>query len=624
MFIVKANGVSKEWGGQRVFRGVTMDVREGEKLAVFGRNGAGKTTLLGVLRGDVEPNEGTVQRFVPAEAWGLLEQRPERPEESESTVTIDYVRAADAGLAAAREELLRRERELREASEAEAPDASALEAAAARYAEALDAYAARNGYAWEAEVERALAQVGLPPRTWSLPLAALSGGERTRAALARLLVRRPKALFLDEPTNHLDADTVVWLQSWLRAYPGAVVVVSHDRTFLDAVVDRIVELGPDGAKSYKGNYAAYREQKELERRTQIAAYRKQERERENILESIRMYQQWYLQASRDAAKAEGITKPYYAARANKHTARYHAKEKELERLEKERVEKPREAEQLRVAFREGTFEAKTLIEAEGVAFGYEGESAPIVREGRLAVGRGDKIAVVGANGAGKTTLLRLLAGELTPAGGSVRRHPELRVGYFSQRLEGLDPNETLLDSLLRVPDMTQTFARTILGCFLFSRDDAFRRIGELSMGERCRAAFLQLYFSGANLLVLDEPTNYLDVDARERMEEALAAYPGALIAASHDRYFLRAVANRVVSLPGDGSWRVYDMPYAEYERRPDGPPASAEEREREDAYRRAELERAALMAKTELDDEGRERLRELTRVLEEIEALRQS
>jgi len=610
MFIAKLKDVTKEWNGKPIFERVSFDVREGERLALFGRNGVGKTTLLGIVRGTIEPDGGLVQRFVADEGWGWLEQHPSVPE---GETTIGYVLGARPELAAAREDLRRREEELAAASAS--GDAEAASEAAVRYGAAIEAYEASGGYAWETEAERALRKVGLPPETWELPYASLSGGQRTRAAIARLAARRPKVLALDEPTNHLDAETIDWLQRWVRGYPGTVIVVSHDRAFLDAAVDRVVELTPTGVKSYKGNYKAFREQKELERKTQLALYRKQEQEREEILESIRMYRQWYEMASRDAAKAAGPSKPYYAARANKHTARYHAKERELERLERNRVEKPRDAEQLRVTFRDGAFEARTLLQATDVAFAFDGQPKPLFKGGFLTLRRGDKVAVVGPNGAGKTTLLRLLIGELEPTSGDVVRHPELRVGYFSQQLEHLNREETVLDSLLRVPGMTTSFARTILGCFLFPGDTVFQRIGELSMGELCRVAFLQLYFSGANLLVLDEPTNYLDIDTRERMEEALAAYPGALVAVSHDRYFLRAVTSRVVELCGDGTWTVFDGAFAEYEsdgsRRGRG--RTEEERKREEALRLAELERAALMSKPELDDDDRAKLAALQR-----------
>ncbi|WP_276357937.1 ribosomal protection-like ABC-F family protein [Cohnella caldifontis] len=615
MFIVKLTDVRKEWSGTELFRNVTFEIRGGERAALFGRNGAGKTTLLGIIRGAVEADGGTVQRGVGPEDWGWLDQHPIV---SADETTIGYVRGAKPDIAAAREKMRLLEHDLHAASAA--GEIETVTQAAERYGESLEAYEALGGYAWETETERALQRVGLPPETWELPFVSLSGGQQTRAGIARLAALRPKVLTLDEPTNHLDMETIDWLQNWVRDYPGTVIMVSHDRAFLDAAADRIVELTPTGTMSYKGNYTAFREQKELERKTQMALYRKQELEKEAIVEAIRMYSQWYAKASRDAAKIGGAAKPYYAARANKHTARYHAKEKELERLEKNRVEKPRDAEQLRVAFREGTFEAKTLLQATDLAFRYEGREQPVLRGGSLTLNRGDKLAVVGPNGAGKTTLLKLLLGELAPTSGAVVRHPALRIGYFSQQLEHLDGDETVLDSLLRVPDMTMTFARTILGCFLFSGDAAFKRIADLSMGERCRVAFLQLYFSGANLLVLDEPTNYLDIDTRERMEEALAAYPGALAAVSHDRYFLRKVANRVVSLDGRGGWTVFDVPYREYEssggRSERG--RTEEERERDEALRLAEWERTALMAKEELNAGDRSRLEELRQLIAEL------
>lgn len=594
-----------ERGGRTLFRRVELEIREGEKLALVGRNGAGKTTLLRLLSGEEEPTGGTVQRFVPAERWGRLEQQPGVDDDR---TTIDYALSGDPAVRRCREKLAISERELRDAAD----ETEAQRMAAERFAAALVAYEEAGGYAKETEARRALQLVGLSPDTWERPFRSLSGGQQTRAGLARAMLPSPEVLVLDEPTNHLDEETLDWLQGWVRAYPGAVLVVSHDREFLDVVADRIVELTEEGTTSYSGNFAAYVRQKETERKTQAALYRKQELEREALERSMRMYRQWYDKASSDAAKAElGAAKPYYAARAAKHTARLRAKEKELERLEGSRVEKPREAETVRVDMRGSGLEAKLLVQAEDVRFRYadrgDGAGGLLFAGGRIDVRQGDKLAVVGPNGAGKTTLLRLLAGELAPAAGRIRRHPELRIGYLSQLLEHLNEEETLQDSLLRVPGMTQTLARTALGRFLFGGDAAFRRIGELSMGERSRAAFLQLLFSGANLLVLDEPTNYLDIETRERMEEALAAYPGAFIIVSHDKYFLRAVSTRVVALPGDGSWRVFEGTYAEYET--SGAAACSEdlaERER----RLAALRKAMDLAQEPLTDGGIERLNE--------------
>ncbi|WP_331436854.1 ribosomal protection-like ABC-F family protein [Gordoniibacillus kamchatkensis] len=436
-----------------------------------------------------------------------------------------------------------------------------------RYLAALDRYMEADGYVWEAEAERTLLQMKLGPELWHMPFETLSGGQKTRAQLARLLVRKPKLLVLDEPTNHLDSDTLLWLEQWLDAYPGTVLFVSHDRAFLDRIATSIYELSAKGGVKYPGGYTKYREQKELERREQEALYRKQQLAREALLESIRMYAEWYRQADRDAGKQSEvkITASYYKARATKHTSRLRAKEKELERLESEAVQKPRDAAQLKVRFETSEFRAQTLLRLEGVRFAWTADGKELLRGLTMAVERGDRLAVLGRNGAGKSTLLKLLIGQLQPTSGAFLRSPQTRIGYFSQELELLAPEETILDSLLAIPDMTQSTARTLLGCFMFGGDDAFRRIGSLSMGEKCRVAFLRLYFSGANLLVLDEPTNYLDVDTRERVEEALERYPGALVLVSHDRYLVRRLADRLLFLPGDGSSELFEGGLAEYE-----------------------------------------------------------
>lgn len=238
-------------------------------------------------------------------------------------------------------------------------------------------------------------------------------------------------------------------------------------------------------------------------------------ERKALEETIRNYQEWFHKAHNSATDVEvKITQSFYKAKANKNISRYHAKQKQLERLERERVDKPREAAKLNMELHMNPLAARQLLALEEVSFSYTGDKL-LLRDLRITLERGDRLAVRGPNGTGKTTLLKLMIGELEPSQGKVTRHPQLKIGYFSQELEGLPENQTLLDSLLTLPSMTQSAARTILGCFLFSRDDVFKHIGDLSMGEKCRVAFLRLYFGGANLLVLDEPTNYLDIDTRK-------------------------------------------------------------------------------------------------------------
>ncbi|WP_136604029.1 ribosomal protection-like ABC-F family protein [Paenibacillus dokdonensis] len=539
MNILKTKNLAKEFKGKTIFEQVDFEIYEGERLALFGVNGAGKTTLLKVLTGQLEPDRGTVERVLPLAQWGMMEQS------SESLLSLTTLAAAgfDSGeLYEVKQKLNRLEKELADPEASE--DSKLLEV----YGQALERYEQLDGFQWEIEVEKVLNMLNIGTELWHVPFSELSGGQKTRVRLAALLVKRPAFLLLDEPTNHLDGDSMTWLEEWLNRYEGTVLFVSHDRTFLDHVATGICELTDSGVKKYKGGYSDYKRERERELKEQEALYKKQKQAREALEESIRRYQEWFHHAEKSADKNTETKAaiPYYKAKAKKNISRYHAKQKELERLEQSSVQKPKIALAMNMQLGEGGFAARVLLRLEHISFRYE--ERELFKDLNLQLSRGDRLAVRGPNGSGKSTLLKLVLGELEPAEGRVWMHPGVSTGYFSQELEGLREDETLLDSLLRLPDMTETHARTILGCFLFSREDVFKKIGDLSMGEKCRAAFVQLYFSGANLLVLDEPTNYLDISTREVVEEALAAYPGALLVVSHDRMLVRKLANRLLTL----------------------------------------------------------------------------
>ncbi|WP_174615629.1 ribosomal protection-like ABC-F family protein [Virgibacillus ihumii] len=541
MFIFKANKLSKDWNGVTLFKNVNLELKKGEHVALFGQNGVGKTTLLNGLLGKTQFDAGSVQQFVPVDEWAILEQ--ELVIKSEITV-MDFVQSASRERYQLKKEL----NHLQMQSDFDME----------RYSEVYNQFLTLDGYQLDQETEAALQQVNLDQSVWNSTYNQLSGGQKTRAQLARLVLQQPECIVMDEPTNHLDKETIEWLESWLAKYSGAALYVSHDRQFLDRTADAIYDLSADGCKRYEGGYTAYREQKELEWKTQETQYRKQEQQRKELLQTIQNYQKWFHQAHKAAGQDD-----FARSKAKKNVSRFRAKEKELERLDQNKVEKPEPDKRINFQLDDAQFSAKRLLYVEDLSFSYEKEM-PLFSALNFSVNRGDRVGVIGPNGSGKSTLLQLMTSRLAPDTGFTKRNPHTKIGYFAQELDNLDDDMTILDSMLALPDMTQTEARTILGCFLFSRENVFKKIASLSMGEKCRVAFIRLYFSDANLLVLDEPTNFLDVDTREIIEEVLVSYDGALIVVSHDRYLIRKVANRIIDL-GAKQLVIYDGAYDEYE-----------------------------------------------------------
>ncbi|WP_404451058.1 ABC-F type ribosomal protection protein [Virgibacillus necropolis] len=593
MFIVKARALRKDWNGETLFENINIELKKGEHLALFGRNGVGKTTLLNGLIGKVSFDAGTVQRLVPLEKWGMLEQDPII---NARINTFEFVQSGANDRFHLKKELETLQGKLNNAS------TNLLD----KYNTVYEKFLAMDGYSLESEAEKCLHEVNLSERTWKTDFSQLSGGEKTRAQLARILMQKPECILMDEPTNHLDQSTIEWLESWMQSYTGAVLYVSHDRYFLDKTAHAMYELTSDTSERFIGGYSEYKNQKELERRTQEALYQKQKQKRAALEQTIRNYQQWFQQAH----KAAG-TDDFARAKAKKNVSRFKAKEKELERLENKQVDKPRDANQLNVKLEGGSFSAKRLVHLEKICFRYENEE-PLFLDRSMSVYRGDKLAVIGANGTGKSTLLKLITGNLTPNDGSIRFNPQTKIGYFAQELDNLDENKTLLDSMLELPDMTQTEARTILGCFLFSREAVFKQIKNLSMGEKCRVAFLNLYYSNANLLVLDEPTNFLDVATKEVIEEVLQGYPGALIVVSHDRFFVQKIANRIIQL-GDNQWVDYHGSYEDFIE-----DFSKERSEHDTDIQELELRLTQLMVTEDVEGEA-----EQGRIMEEIREIKQ-
>lgn len=589
MVLVKVKQLAKQWDGMPLFKGVSFDIIEGDRIALIGRNGIGKTTLLQCLLGRIQADAGEVQTFLPVEEWGVLDQHLQI---DFAQLTIDVVQWISSR---SLYELRRKIAQLEHRLQYEADEEQVL----SQYGTLVERYMAHSGYDWEVEIEKSLQQLDIDESLWTMPFERLSGGQKTRAQLAAIMAKKPQLIVLDEPTNHLDADVLQWLEKWIQQYKGTVLYVSHDRAWIDHTATHVLELRADGCKRYTGGYSDHRVQKEIEWRTQETLYQKQQQEEKKLLESIQRYATWFNKSHRAAGQHD-----FYRSKAKKNVSRMRAKEAALERLEQNKVKKPQEEAKLNVQLQAEANEAATFVRIENLHFSYAGQRE-LFGGLSLAIGRGERLGVIGANGTGKSTFLKLLCGQLQPESGSIYHNPQTRIGYLSQELDHLNEDITILDSLLSLPDMTQTEARTILGCFLFSRDDVFKKIHSLSMGEKCRVAFIKLYFGRNNLLVLDEPTNYLDIDTRERIEEALFHYPGSIVFVSHDRYFIRKVANRLLILHHDDRPQCYEGNYDEYEamKQRGRRLLNTEEQSRENERIQLEMRLAQLIAEPESDDE---------------------
>ncbi len=545
MSIITGAGVGKSFGAFDVFTDFNFTIARGDKIALVGPNGSGKTTLLRVIAGLDEPTAGSVHH-ARGTSVGYLAQTAE--ESSERTLWEEMTTAFSAINAMAE-----RLRQLEE--RIAAGDAAALEP----YGRLQHDFELAGGYEVDARIRRVLSGLGFKPDDAQQPMSHLSGGQRVRAALARLLLFSPDVLLLDEPTNHLDTQGIEWLESYLQDWEGTLVVVSHDRYFLDEVSDYVWEMNvrraPDGSLSvsrlerYRGGYTDYAAQRAERRERQLAEYEAQQefiaRQADYIRRNI---------AGQNVLQAKGRLK-------------------RLNRLE--RLEKPVEARAMSIRLNSGPRSGNIVLETSGLVVGYtaagnDGQQAtgngqpsptvhPLFKAPDLQLLRLERAALIGPNGAGKTTFLKTICGDLTPVEGSIRLGANVRVGYFAQAHEGLDLDQTVLGELMRArEDLTVSQARGLLGRFLFSGDDAFKKIEVLSGGERGRVALAKLALQGANLLLLDEPTNHLDIPSQEILTEALDQFDGTLLLVSHDRYLVAALATQIWSLERgeDGETRL--------------------------------------------------------------------
>jgi ATP-binding cassette subfamily F protein 3 len=508
-----------------VLSGVSFHINRGDRIGLVGRNGAGKTTLLDILSGRLAADSGDF--FVSAETRiGYLKQSENF--ESQKTVYEEML-AIFAETVEMERELARLSHEITEKSH-EGQDVTKL---LHRYGNLEDAFKNKNGYGYKSEITGILSSMAFPAEFLHKQIALLSGGERTRLALASLLLKKPDLLFLDEPTNHLDIGTLKWLEQYLKAYPGTIAVISHDRYFLDQTVSRIFEVENHRLVAYEGNYSAYAEKKRLKAADELRKYERQQEEIHRQEEIIRRFKQ------------HGTEK--LAKRAQ-------SREKQLERVE--RLERPVSPQgKMKLSFRQNFQSGSDVLLVKELSKGFGGRDhrRELFRSVDLDVKRGERICLVGPNGIGKTTFLKIIMGEMEPDWGYVRLGHNISFGYYDQEQRLLGGGNTVLEEVHSAYRLySDTEVRSLLGRFLFKNDMVFQPVASLSGGEKARLSLLKLMLSGANLLVMDEPTNHLDIASKEIFEEALTEFPGTMLVVSHDRYFLNRIPTRIIEMSENG------------------------------------------------------------------------
>ncbi|MCG7408948.1 ABC-F family ATP-binding cassette domain-containing protein [Paenibacillus sp. ACRRX] len=520
--LLQVNGINKNYGITPVLTNITFHMNDKERIGLVGVNGAGKSTLLQIIAGELTADAGTIYRAKETKMGYLAQNSGLQSDRS----IWDEMMLVFSHLTDAEQEL--RDLEQQIADPALAEDTVRYEDALHRYSVRSDWFREQGGYAMEAKVRGILHGMGFGGTDPDTAIHTLSGGQKTRLALAKMLLQQPDLLLLDEPTNHLDIDTLTWLEQYLRSYPGAVLVVSHDRYFLDAMVTSIVEIERHQAKRYSGNYTKYMELKAAEYEQVMKLYEKQQDEIAKLEDFVR----------RNLVRAST-------------TKRAQSRRKTLEKME--RIERPiGELKRARFSFEVARSSGKDVLRVRDASFSYE-NSPPLFQQANLDLNRGEMVALIGPNGVGKSTLLKALIEKHSLTSGTINWGTHVMIGYYDQEQTTLNPNHTVLEELWNeYPHMEEVRIRTVLGSFLFSGDDVQKKVSTLSGGEKARVALAKLMLQDANMLILDEPTNHLDLFSKEVLESALMEYEGTLLFISHDRYFLNKMAERIVELAPDG------------------------------------------------------------------------
>ena len=558
MVIASLQNVSKSFVMNQVLKEVNLTLQQGSRMGLVGVNGSGKSTLLKILAGQMQPDEGTVSVLRGATV-GLLSQQADIT--SQGTVLEELSRVFDP-LKALEAKLRHLEEQIAQCHQ----DPQALDALNREYARLSERFEREGGYQWPSLIQGVLAGLGFAKGREDQPARLLSGGEKTRLCLARILLSQPDLLMLDEPTNHLDLASIAWLEDTLKKYKGTVLLISHDRYFLNQVCDAMAELSMGRLTQYAGNYDAFAARREENLTRQMKEYKLQQAE---------------------IARHQAIIARYRSFNREKSIIAARSWEKKLERIQQAQVERPVSEQKVRFSFDIRRRPGDDVLIAKDLEKGFQGR--PLFKNFNLHLRAGDRVALIGPNGIGKTTLLRCLVGQLKPDGGVIIYGANVDAGYYDQQQEGLHPEKTVMSEVWDdFPRMEPGDVRGVLALFLFTGEDVFQPIGTLSGGERGRVALAKLMLRRDNLLLLDEPTNHLDMDSREVLEHALDDFPGTILTVSHDRYFINRVCGRVLEMSAEGVQEYlgnYDD-YVEKKRR-----AAQEEEEGGQGRTRTEIEK---------------------------------
>ena len=573
MILMTVQGVSKSFGMKSVLKDISLTLQQGARMGLIGVNGSGKSTLFRLIAGQMEPDEGTIS-LMRGTRVGMLTQ--EADIQSDLTVREELSRVFESV-----REMERRLRALEEEMAQKHEDEAELDRLSREYARLTDRFEDAGGYEWPSRIQGVLAGLGFAKGREDQPASVLSGGEKTRLCLARLLLTQPDLLMLDEPTNHLDLSSIQWLEDTLKKYRGTVLIISHDRYFMNSVCDCMAEISMRRLVQYEGNYDQFTVKRQADIERLIREYKLQQAE---------------------IARQQAIIQRYRMYNREKSIRAAESREKRLEKME--RLERPVDEQHVRFSFEARRRTGDDVLKVHGLAKGFEGRR--LFENFDLHLRAGDRVAIIGPNGVGKSTLLNIIARKLKADAGEVEFGANVDLGYYEQHQTGLDPEKDVLNELWDAfPRLDLDRVRSVLALFLFTGDDVYKKISMLSGGEKGRVSLCKLMLKRDNLLLLDEPTNHLDMDSREVLEGALEDFDGTILTVSHDRYFINRVADRIIEMRPDGV-KEYLGNYDDY----------LEKKRREEAG----LEDAASsgMTKTQLDKQRRKErlLREGKKALE--------